>query len=337
MVQYNKDIEKSETDMGKWILQEENYKEQIEMIVEPYLEKRRTELWLERENEKKIYCVRCLADHPKGVVMVSHGFTENVEKYKEILYYFLKAGYHVYMPEHCGHGHSYRLTEDMSLVHVDSYKRYVRDFLFVCGRAKKEHPELPMFLYGHSMGGGIAATCAAVKPNRFKKVVLSSPMIRPLTGKVPWHDAKTIAKAFCKAGLSTRYIAGQTPYHGPGKFENSSSLTKEQYEYYQEKRREDELLQLNAASYGWLLAASSLNRYLQKEGSRRIKSPLLLFQAERDHLVSKKEQVRFILRLNANGAPYAKIVRVPGTKHEIFHSDARTKEAYWRMVFRFFE
>lgn len=323
--------------MGKWILKEEHYKEQIETIVEPYLEKRRTELWLERENEKKIYCVRCLADRPKGIVMISHGFTENVEKYKEILYYFLKAGYHVYMPEHCGHGHSYRLTDDKSLVHVDNYKRYVKDFLFVCKMAKKEHPQLPMFLFGHSMGGGIAAACAAAKPNWFKKVILSSPMIRPLTGRVPWHDARTIAKAFCTAGLNTRYVAGQKPYHGPGKFENSSSLTREQYEYYQEKREGNELLQLNAASYGWLLATVALNRDLQKEGCRRITAPLLLFQSERDHLVSKREQVRFILRLNAYGASYAKLVRVPGTKHEIFNSDQKTKEAYWSMVFRFFD
>lgn len=323
--------------MGKWILQEENYREQIENIVEPYLEKRLTELWLEREPEKKIYCVRCLADRPKGVVMISHGFTENIQKYKEIIYYFLKAGYHVYMPEHCGHGHSYRLTEDLSLVHVDNYKRYVEDFLYVCKQAKGENPKLPLYLFGHSMGGGIAAACASEKPYLFKKVILSSPMIRPLTGRIPWHDARTIAKAFCKAGLSTRYIAGQHPYQGPGKFEHSSSLTREQYEYYQEKRSKDTLIQLNGASYGWLYATAVLNRDLQKEGCKKIKVPLLLFQSEQDHLVSKKEQVRFILRLNAFGASYAKLVRVPGTKHEVFNSPMRIKKAYWRMVFRFLD
>lgn len=323
--------------MGKWILQEKNYREQIETIVEPYLEKRKAELWLEREPGKKIYCVRFLADHPKGVVMISHGFKENVEKYKEIIYYFLKAGYHVYMPEHCGHGRSYRLTEDLSLVHIDHYKRYVEDFLFVCRRAKKENSNFPFFLFGHSMGGGIAAACAAEQPKFFEKVVLSSPMIRPLTPGIPWHDARTVAAAFCKSGLRERYIAGQKPYHGPGQFEKGSSLTREQYEYYQEKRNEDPLLQLNAGSYGWLYAAAVLNRDLQNDACKRIKAPLLLFQAEREHLVSKKEQVRFILRLNKYGASYAKLVRVPNTKHEIFNSDVKTKEAYWRMVFRFFE
>lgn len=323
--------------MGKWILQEKNYREQMETVVEPYLEKRETKLWLSREQERKIYCVRYQAEHPKGVVMISHGFKETAEKYKEIIYYFLKEGYHVYLPEHCGHGRSYRLTEDLSLVHVDNYKRYVEDFLFVSRHARRENPNLSLFLFGHSMGGGIAAASAAERLDLFKKIVLSSPMIRPLTGGIPWHDARTIARAFCKAGQKERYVAGHKPYHGPGIFENGSSLVREQYEYYQEKRSKEPLFQMNGASYGWLYAAAALNKFLQKDGCRKIKAPLLLFQAEREHLVSKKEQVRFILRLNEYGAPYAKLVRVPGTKHEIFNSDAKTKAAYWRMVFRFFE
>lgn len=63
------------------------------------------------------------------------------------------------MPEHCGHGRSYRMcsdTGDLSLVHVD-------DLLFVSRRAA-EFPELPVCLYGHSMGGGIAAAAAAQAP-----------------------------------------------------------------------------------------------------------------------------------------------------------------------------
>lgn len=75
----------------------------------------------------------------KEFFLISHGFTETSEKYKELIYYFLRGGYHVYIPEHCGHGHSYRLVEDPSLVHVDCYKRYVADLLFVARTAKKEH------------------------------------------------------------------------------------------------------------------------------------------------------------------------------------------------------
>ena len=62
-----------------------------------------------------------------------------------MIYYFLKAGYHVCMPEHMGHGLSYRLTEDPSLVHIDTWKRFVRDFLKVCHVVKEQYSELPLF------------------------------------------------------------------------------------------------------------------------------------------------------------------------------------------------
>ena len=168
----------------------------------------------------------------------------------------------MYIPEHCGHGRSYRLVEDPSLVHVDSYKRYVADLLFVARTAKKEHKNLKLYLFGHSMGGGIAAAAVAAKPKLFERLVLSSPMIRPLSGKVPWHDARTIATAFCKAGQAKRYVAGQKPYSGPRRFENSSSTSRVRYEYYRAKKEKEPLFQMNAASYGWLHAAACLNRDL---------------------------------------------------------------------------
>lgn len=324
-----------EQKMKNVFLTEAEYPQKMETVVEPYLAACGEELWFERESGKKIYCASYKAKKPKGVLMLSHGFTETAEKYKELIYYFVRAGYHVYLPEHCGHGRSYRLVEDLSLVHVDSYKRYVDDFLFVTREVKKEHPRLAMFLYGHSMGGGIAAAAAAKEPDWFQKIVLSSPMIRPSTGKIPWHDARTIAAAFCKAGQAERYVTGQKPYQGRGNFETSSSVSRVRYEYYQDKKEKEPLFQTNAASYGWLYAAACLNRYLQREGYKHIKAPVLLFQSEHDHLVSKKEQVRFVLKLNQNGNP-AKLVRVPRSRHEIWGSGGTILKGYLGMIFRQF-
>ena len=182
--------------------------------VEPYLAAHAEEFYWERESGHPIHVLRYRAFRPRGVVVISHGFTENAEKYKEIVYYFIKEHFHVYLPEHCGHGKSYRLVEDPSLVYVDSYPRYVEDLLFVARKAKAEACGLPLVLYSHSMGGGIAAAAAAKAPHLFRKVVLSSPMIRPLTGKVPFADAKRIAAFACATERGTQYVVGQKPYQG---------------------------------------------------------------------------------------------------------------------------
>lgn len=319
------------------ILSEQGYREQMENVVKPYLDIRKSVLWSEREEGKKIYCERYLADSPKGVVMISHGFTETAEKYKEVVYYFVKKQYHVYLPEYCGHGRSYRLISDSSLIHVDDYQRYVNDFLYVAKMAAKENPGLPVFLYGHSMGGGLAAAEAAQEPELFKKVVLSSPMIRPATGNILWPVAKQIAFGACQQGKGAEYVVGQHPYEGRENFENSSSTCRVRFEYYQDKKEKEPLFQTNGASYSWLYQAGRLNRYLQRKAWKKIQAPVLIFQSAEDHLVSKPEQVRFVVKLARRGLTSGTMIIVPGTKHEIYGSESRILRGYWKRIFAFLE
>lgn len=319
------------------ILEETNYCEQMQQVVEPYLEARKKVLWVQREPGNNIYCERYLADEPKGIVMISHGFTESAEKYKEVIYYFVKMHYHVYLPEYCGHGRSYRLVEVSSLVHIDDYQRYLDDFFEVVKKAKEEYPDLPMFLYGHSMGGGLGAAQAAQHPEFFKKVILSSPMIRPQTGNIPWAVAKDLSFGACKKGNGTDSVAGQQPYQGREKYENGSSASRVRFEYYQDKKEKEVLFQTNHPSYSWLYQAVRLNHYLQHQAWKTIQAPVLIFQAEQEHLVSNAEQIRFIEKLVRHQPGLGKLIMVPETKHEIYGSDSRILKGYWKRIFTFLE
>lgn len=209
-------------------------------------------------------------DRPKGVIIISHGFTEGAQKYDEMIYYFLKAGYHVCMPEHMGHGLSYRLTEDPSLVHIDTWKRFVRDFLKVCHVVKEQYSELPLFLFAHSMGGAIGTIAAAWETELFQKIILSSPMIRPLTGNVPWSVTVAIAQVECLAGRNARYVIGQKPYDGSEILETSAAVSEARFTRYNEIRKQSREIQTSAASYGWLLASIKMSWYLRYHGWKNL-------------------------------------------------------------------
>lgn len=323
--------------MADWILKDDTFEEQMTQMVEPYLAARGEERWLSREEGHTIHCMVYRADRPRGVVILSHGFSETAEKYKEIAYYFLRARYHVYLPEHCGHGYSYRLVDDLSLVHVDSYHRYVEDFLYVSRMAKEEYPDLKLYLYGHSMGGEIAAAAAAKGPELYEKIVLSSPMIRPLTGGIPWILAEVIVYLNCLLGRGKKYVIGQKPYdiHREN-FETSSAISRVRFEYYANKRKEEPKFQMSGSSYGWLREAARLNHYVKFEGWKRVQAPVMLFQAEDEDLVSKKAQDRYIVGLNVRRPGSAKLMRVPGTRHEIFNSPETIVEKYWKHILRFY-
>ena len=104
------------------LLTEQVYTQAMNEIVEPYLNAHGASFFLCREADRAIHVLLYRTKKPpRGTILVSHGFTENIEKYKEFIYYLLQSGYHVCFPEHCGHGHSYRLTDDSSLVHIDSW------------------------------------------------------------------------------------------------------------------------------------------------------------------------------------------------------------------------
>lgn len=325
----------------KGIIREEEYRDRMREEILPWLEKRCRDVRIPcvkgMEKEKRIHVKRYLADQAKGVVVISHGFSESALKYPELIYYFLKENYHVYLPEHCGHGLSYRLTEDPSLVHLDHWSRYSRDLLRIARLVRKAHRGLPLYLYAHSMGGAVAAIAAARDPYMFEKVILSSPMIRPLTGSVPYSAAVRVARAACRSGKAGSYAAGQKPYDGSEVFEASSGLSRPRFERYKNIRRNNLSCQTWSPSYGWVYNAAKMNWYLQKKAWMEIAAPVLLFQAETDHLVSNRAQDIFAEKIKKYERTACTLVRVPGTRHEIFNSPDEILEKYWGMVFAFLE
>ncbi len=317
------------------ILPDGHYAKLMDTVVEPYLAEHMTAHFAEREAGKKIFYIKGMVEDPRGLVIISHGYTETIEKYKEIIYYFLKAGYCVYMPEHCGHGRSYRLTDDPSLVHVDDYHRYVNDLLFITRLGAKENPGLPIYLFGHSMGGGIAAATAAADPKLFQRVILNSPMIRPSTGDVPWMIAGAFVLFQCKIGNERAYVMGHQPYQGKEPFEDSAATSRERFDYYQEKKFREPLFQMSAASYGWSLAATRLSCDLLLTGWKKISCPVLIFEAEEDQFVSLKAIQSFARKLHRRKDSWVKLVHIPESKHETFSSSQKILEAYWLRIFRF--
>lgn len=86
------------------------------------------------------------ADRPRAHVVLLHGFTEFPEKYRELCRYLRQAGCTVWLQVLRGHGQG-------GIVHVDRFEDYVRD---IACFLRDIVPERPL-LFGHSMGGGVAA------------------------------------------------------------------------------------------------------------------------------------------------------------------------------------
>ena len=111
-------------------------------------------------------------DSPTHVVVVAHGYGEHVGRYERLADALAGNGAVVYGVDHVGHGRS-----EGERVLVEDFEDLVADLHTLDETARREHPDLPVVLLGHSMGGLIAARYAQRYRGTLAALVLSSPVI----------------------------------------------------------------------------------------------------------------------------------------------------------------
>lgn len=117
----------------------------------------------------KLYCRVYTPDgEPQGLFHVAHGMTEHISRYDGFMRKMAEEGFICYGYDHLGHG--YTANDESDLGYLGSWELLVEDLQNVSRLIKSEHPSLPCYLLGHSMGSFIAR-CAAT-PRIWKKVVL---------------------------------------------------------------------------------------------------------------------------------------------------------------------
>jgi len=315
------------------IISSVNYSETMQKKVEPYLEKYRVIKYFERTKGEPICYERYAMPDAKACVIISHGFTENSDKYHEQAYYFLNEGYSVYIINHRGHGRSFRMTKDPSLVHIKDFNGLTEDFAFFAAKiVKEENSGLPCFVYAHSMGGGIAGTVMEDEPKLFDKAVLTSPMMSINLGKIPKWAAAAFVKTKISTGHGEDYIRGQQAFDGTRDFEHSMTSGRERYDYYFDRCLENEYMRTWGSSYVNSLEMSKLADHVSEVSRcRKVVTPTLLFSAGEDGAVTDIGQKIF-----ADNAASVEFIIVPGVRHEIFTAADEIIGPYWDKIMKFF-
>ena len=109
------------------VVEESNYHNLMTNEVEPYLEKRRENRYFFSADGKKLHCEVYEKLLSRGSIVVLHGFTESAEKFREMSYYFRKAGYSVYALDLRGHGKSHHDSDNPLRVDIESFDLYAED------------------------------------------------------------------------------------------------------------------------------------------------------------------------------------------------------------------
>jgi alpha-beta hydrolase superfamily lysophospholipase len=137
---------------------------------------------------------------PRAVVVLSHGVAEHAGRYAHLADALAARGFAFFGYDHRGHGRS-----GGTRVYVDRFADYAADLEAAIAKAKARFPGVPVFVFGHSMGGLIAIDHLIRYPESLTGAVLSGPGVE-VGVKVPgWKDAlgRVMSKVWPKLAIPT--------------------------------------------------------------------------------------------------------------------------------------
>lgn len=109
---------------------------------------------------------------PRAHLAIVHGFAEHSARYAYTAEALVRRGYAVHALDLRGHGRS-----DGDQAFVRSMKEYLLDLRAFLRRVREHAGDSPVFLLGHSMGGGVVALALCVDPPRVRGALLSGAVL----------------------------------------------------------------------------------------------------------------------------------------------------------------
>jgi alpha-beta hydrolase superfamily lysophospholipase len=229
----------------------------------------------------RLYAVEWLPEFtPTGTIVLVHGLGEHAGRYRHVAEFLSRAGYAIQSFDQRGHGKS-----PGARGHIPSYEAAMDDIQFFIQLALQKHPGLPLFLYGHSLGGSMVLYYGFTRPTGLLTGIIStSPGLAPavppsaatmLAGKVMSKIAPSFA---LKNGLDLSGIS-----HDPSV----------QIAYVQDPLVHPTV----SAALGMEILNNGQWMLNQK---REYPLPLLLFQGTADRLVNPQATIQFAQQISGN-------------------------------------
>jgi alpha-beta hydrolase superfamily lysophospholipase len=110
----------------------------------------------------------------KAVVQIAHGMAEHSKRYERFAEALVDAGYAAYANDHRGHGETAGSLENVGyFADENGWNLVMGDMLSLTHIIKNEHPDVPVFLFGHSMGSLLSRSYIMYHAGEIKGVLIS--------------------------------------------------------------------------------------------------------------------------------------------------------------------
>ena len=132
----------------------------------------------------KLHLVCHEVEKPIAMIAIVHGFGEHIGRYNHVMEALAASNISSYGIDLRGHGKS-----GGKKGHAPSYDLLMDDIEELLKACRVANTELPLFLYGHSMGGNLVANFVLRRPvNEIQGFILSSAWIRLAFDPPAWQQ-----------------------------------------------------------------------------------------------------------------------------------------------------
>lgn len=129
---------------------------------------------LSKDGKTDLACYRMdPATPPKAIFQIVHGMCEYFGRYADYAQTLVDAGILVVGHDHLGHGNSAKTPDDLGFTAKGGGADFlVEDVFALTEKMKAEYPDLPVILFGHSMGSFIAREVLARHGSAYRAAII---------------------------------------------------------------------------------------------------------------------------------------------------------------------
>ncbi|KAF7289338.1 Hydrolase-4 domain-containing protein [Mycena indigotica] len=284
-----------------------------------------TEAWVEGPQSTKFYTrvYKAKEESSKAVLVFVHGFAEHVGRYTEAHPVFAEHGISVFAFDQRGFGRTAldKANKSKSSAYgKTSGPDQMGDIKWAIQHAQKEFPGLPVFLAGHSMGGGEVLNFATRYADDAKAMLTGVIACSPLV-----HQTTPASKIQRWAG---GMIANGVPYFTIPTPLNYDDLSHD--ENYNKMCKTDELSKLQGTLRGVSDMLSWGELLLTEQYKKWPKTlPVLLVHGTGDKITSSKAAENYIEKLAADDK---ETILYTDGYHELVHEPAHREKLLNDMI-----
>lgn len=287
-------------------------------------------LWLHTADGLRLRAALWTGEAPRATLLLFPGRTEFIEKYHAVAARLAARGLAVLGIDWRGQGASDRLLANRATGHVDDFAAYQHDVAAMVAAARALALPRPWHLLAHSMGGAIGLR-ALHGGLPVRSASFSAPMWGIALGRLPQGLATPlewlIADTACRLGLSARQLPGGGPGSpaDPGRPETQFArnlLTSDRgwWDWIEALNAARPELVITAPSFGWVRAALAECRALARLPMPGL--PALISVSGAERIVSAPA-----IRAGAGRWPGARLLALPGARHEALFEQRANREA----------